>query len=201
VCHRQPRRENPPGASVAPALIAPWQRTPGDQVSAGTARPLCTEPLASMGAPRSQHPAAALRGHASAKAVAALAHQFARLIGSFHEAVSADALKTGLVPPLGLAGLARSPPDAQAAMPKPHLTIPAREGGQGGVSTDVRLRRLIRELPGPVNLIRCGRKSPFELSSRGLFYAAPWQRNFGSRRLWRPKGPATRHGERCAGCL
>src|SRR5690242_15060053 len=42
------------------------------------------EPLAAMRAPLVQHRAAALARHAGAEAVAALAHQFARLIGPLH---------------------------------------------------------------------------------------------------------------------
>jgi hypothetical protein len=48
-----------------------------------------TEPLAPMRAAISQHFAAALCGHARAKAVPAFAHQFARLIGPFHGSFSA----------------------------------------------------------------------------------------------------------------
>jgi hypothetical protein len=44
--------------------------------------------------------AAALGRHAGAKAVTALAHQFARLVGPFHEVVSADALEIGLFAPI-----------------------------------------------------------------------------------------------------
>src|SRR4029077_5883286 len=43
-----------------------------------------TEPLAALRAPGRQHPAAAFGRHPGAKAVAALAHQFARLVGPFH---------------------------------------------------------------------------------------------------------------------
>src|SRR5580692_9506478 len=43
-----------------------------------------TEPLAALRPPGRQHPAAALGRHPGAKAVAALAHQFARLVGPFH---------------------------------------------------------------------------------------------------------------------
>src|SRR5580692_9228411 len=43
-----------------------------------------TEPLAPLRPPGRQHSAAALGRHPGAKAVAALAHQFARLIGPFH---------------------------------------------------------------------------------------------------------------------
>src|SRR5580700_5615271 len=43
-----------------------------------------TEPLAALGPPGRQHSAAALGRHPGAKAVAAFAHQFARLVGPFH---------------------------------------------------------------------------------------------------------------------
>src|SRR6202166_2747797 len=43
-----------------------------------------TEPLAALGASGRQHPAAAFGRHPGAKAVTALAHQFARLVGPFH---------------------------------------------------------------------------------------------------------------------
>src|ERR1700685_1140588 len=43
-----------------------------------------TEPLAALRAAGRQHPAAALGRHPGAKAVTALAHQFARLVGPFH---------------------------------------------------------------------------------------------------------------------
>jgi hypothetical protein len=43
-----------------------------------------TESLASTGAARRDHSATALLCHPSAEAVAAFAHQFARLIGPFH---------------------------------------------------------------------------------------------------------------------
>src|ERR1700688_1842349 len=43
-----------------------------------------TEPLAALGPPGRQHPAAAFGRHPGAKAVTALAHQFARLVGPFH---------------------------------------------------------------------------------------------------------------------
>jgi hypothetical protein len=43
-----------------------------------------TELLAAAGAPRREYLAAAFGRHPAAKAVAALAHQFARLIGPFH---------------------------------------------------------------------------------------------------------------------
>src|SRR5580700_10637184 len=43
-----------------------------------------TEPLAALRPPGRQHPAAALGRHPGAKAVTALAHQFARLVGPFH---------------------------------------------------------------------------------------------------------------------
>src|SRR5580700_4406602 len=43
-----------------------------------------TEPLAPLRPPRRQHSAAALGRHPGAKAVTALAHQFARLVGPFH---------------------------------------------------------------------------------------------------------------------
>src|SRR5580700_10706838 len=43
-----------------------------------------TEPLAALGSPGRQHPAAAFGRHPGAKAVTALAHQFARLVGPFH---------------------------------------------------------------------------------------------------------------------
>ena len=43
-----------------------------------------TEPLTPVRTPRRKHPATALRRHPGAKAVAALAHQFARLVGPFH---------------------------------------------------------------------------------------------------------------------
>jgi hypothetical protein len=42
------------------------------------------EPLAPLRAARSDYLAAALGRHAGAEAVAALAHQFARLVGPFH---------------------------------------------------------------------------------------------------------------------
>jgi hypothetical protein len=42
------------------------------------------EALAAMGAASRDHLAAALRGHAGAETVAALAHELARLIGPFH---------------------------------------------------------------------------------------------------------------------
>jgi len=49
------------------------------------ARPsLCAEFFAPLCAPQGQDPAAALGRHASTEAVAALAHQFARLIRPFH---------------------------------------------------------------------------------------------------------------------
>jgi len=47
---------------------------------------------------------------------------------------------------------------------KHDLPVPARDGGQVGVDTGVRLPRLIRERSRGVNLIRCGRKSAFERS-------------------------------------
>jgi hypothetical protein len=47
-----------------------------------------TEPLAALRAAGRQHPAAAFGRHPGAKAVAALAHQFARLVGPFHGIVS-----------------------------------------------------------------------------------------------------------------
>jgi hypothetical protein len=43
-----------------------------------------TEPLAPMRAPRRENLTAAFGRHARAKSVPALAHQFARLVGSFH---------------------------------------------------------------------------------------------------------------------
>src|SRR3984957_11589238 len=43
-----------------------------------------TEPLAALRPPGRQHPAAAFGRHPGAKAVTALAHQFARLVGPFH---------------------------------------------------------------------------------------------------------------------
>jgi hypothetical protein len=43
-----------------------------------------TEPLAPMRAPRRQHLTATFGGHPGAEAVAALAHQLARLVGPFH---------------------------------------------------------------------------------------------------------------------
>jgi hypothetical protein len=43
-----------------------------------------TEPLAALRPPRRQHSAAAFGRHPGAKAVTALAHQFARLVGPFH---------------------------------------------------------------------------------------------------------------------
>ena len=48
-----------------------------------------TEPLAPARAPRRDHLTAALGRHARAKTVPALAHQFARLVGSFHGIFSA----------------------------------------------------------------------------------------------------------------
>jgi hypothetical protein len=50
---------------------------------------LSTQLLAPLRTPQRQNPAAALGRHAGAKAVAALAHQFARLIGPFHRKISA----------------------------------------------------------------------------------------------------------------
>jgi hypothetical protein len=50
---------------------------------------LGTQLLAPLRAPQRQNPAAALGRHAGAKAVAALAHQFARLVGPFHRKISA----------------------------------------------------------------------------------------------------------------
>jgi hypothetical protein len=47
-----------------------------------------TKPLAAVGAAGRQHLAAAFGRHPGAKAVAALAHQFARLVGPFHGIVS-----------------------------------------------------------------------------------------------------------------
>jgi hypothetical protein len=43
-----------------------------------------TEPLAALRPPGRQHSAAAFGRHPGAKAVTALAHQFARLVGPFH---------------------------------------------------------------------------------------------------------------------
>ena len=53
--------------------------------------PSRTKTLASVCPPRRQNLATALGCHAGAKAMAALAHQFARLVGPFHETVSANA--------------------------------------------------------------------------------------------------------------
>ena len=49
------------------------------------------EPLASARAARGNDPAPAFGRHASAEAVAALAHQVARLIGPLHDLFSAGA--------------------------------------------------------------------------------------------------------------
>src|SRR6202020_335408 len=46
--------------------------------------PSRTEPFAALCPPGRHHPAAALGRHPGAKAVTALAHQFARLVGPFH---------------------------------------------------------------------------------------------------------------------
>ncbi len=48
-----------------------------------------TQLLAPLPTPQRQNPAAALGRHAGAKAVAALTHQFARLVGPFHRKFSA----------------------------------------------------------------------------------------------------------------
>jgi hypothetical protein len=53
---------------------------------------LGTQLLAPLTAPQRQNPAAALGRHAGAKAVAALTHQFARLVGPFHRKISAGGL-------------------------------------------------------------------------------------------------------------
>jgi len=77
----------------------------------GSGAPSRTEPLAPTRAPRRQNLAATLGRRAGAKAVAALAHQFARLVGPFHEGVSANALD---IRPLG-PPWARSPARRSAA--------------------------------------------------------------------------------------
>jgi hypothetical protein len=53
---------------------------------------LGTQLLAPLPPPQRQNPAAALGRHTGAKAVAALAHQFARLVGPFHRKISAGGL-------------------------------------------------------------------------------------------------------------
>ncbi len=73
-------------AKVRPALQPLHDET---IVETGDTRRSRTEPLASMRAPRRQNPAAALARHAGAEPVAALTHQFARLVRPFHQAVSA----------------------------------------------------------------------------------------------------------------
>jgi hypothetical protein len=65
----------------------------------GKPRPLRTESLASPGPPRRHNLLAAPGRHTGTKTMAALAHQLARLIGSFHEIVSADALGPGPAAP------------------------------------------------------------------------------------------------------
>jgi hypothetical protein len=54
------------------------------KIESAKTKSLRTQPLAAAASARRQHPAAAFGRHARAKAVAALAHQFARLIGPFH---------------------------------------------------------------------------------------------------------------------
>ncbi len=59
-------------------------RSMGNRAEAGPAGRSRTQPLAPVRATRRQHLAAAFGRHAGAKAMAALAHQFAGLIGPFH---------------------------------------------------------------------------------------------------------------------
>jgi hypothetical protein len=55
-----------------------------DEFASGYALVLRAQFFAPLPAPRIEHFAAAFGRHAGAKAVTALAHQFARLIGPFH---------------------------------------------------------------------------------------------------------------------
>ncbi len=80
-------------AKVRPAPQPLHDETMVDtMVETGDTCPSRTEPLASMRAPRRHHLATALACHAGTEPVATLTHQFARLIGPFHQAVSAATL-------------------------------------------------------------------------------------------------------------
>ena len=71
-----PRPGSPPVASTVP-----WKR------ATGCVPPSGGQPLAPARAPRDEHLAAALGGHAGAESVTALAHQLARLIGPLHVSI------------------------------------------------------------------------------------------------------------------
>jgi hypothetical protein len=80
-----------------------------------------TQALAPVSTTRCQHLAAALGGHTGAKAVAALAYQFARLIGPFHGSCLRSRARNGLFCPLGRPlllgwGRAHAPPINRAAL-------------------------------------------------------------------------------------
>ena len=107
-----------------------------------------TQPLASPRAPRTDHSAPALGGHARAKAVAALAHQLARLVSPLHGPSSSDSKCRQI----------KVPPDQSAARSKCRSSAKPRVKAQPPRRPVHRpckskLRRLIRSRPCAVNAI------------------------------------------------